>query len=80
MGLDEYEPKPLRGKINFEMLVYSDNSNFGDRDRVIEQYKELAKAIKSAVGCLKERVKKDQTERNIMKSINYCFEDVVDTK
>ena len=43
------KPEPLRGKIMYGMLVHSDNSNFGSRDRVIEQYQELAKALKSAV-------------------------------
>ena len=40
---------PLRGKVMYEMLVYSDNSNFGDRDTVIEQWKKFAKNVASAV-------------------------------
>jgi len=43
--------------------------------------------LKSAVGCLKEKVKKDQTEkgsfsdnRDVMNWIDYCFGDVIDIK
>ena len=41
--------EPLRGKINYELLIYSDYDNFGDRDTVIKQWQDFAKNVKSAV-------------------------------
>jgi len=41
--------EPLKGKIMYENLIYTDNSNFGDRDTVIRQWQDFAKDIKSAL-------------------------------
>lgn len=42
-------PEPLRGKIMFDALIHTDNSNFGTRDEVIEQWQKFAKNVKSAI-------------------------------
>lgn len=47
--------EPLKGKIMYEMLVYSDNTNFGNRDKVIKQWQDFAKDIKSALEWMIER-------------------------
>lgn len=41
--------EPLRGKINTDLIIYSDHSNFGDRTTILGQYQKLASDIKSAV-------------------------------
>lgn len=77
--------EPLKGKINYELLIYSDNSNFGDRDKVIVQYQKFAKNVKSAIeGFLKEAEKNAEFEnghihiREVQLLMKRWFNDVIE--
>ena len=43
------EPKPLKKKIMYEAVVYSDASNWNDKERVVEQYQQALRDIKSSL-------------------------------